>query len=201
VTWLWLSAWACITSVYGSIPGLLMINRDKFYCRHIAELFSELESRLKLIPLIHHKDHFVPTHTTIATQMRHWPPELFPYPPAAWVEPQRGCVEVQGRNWDFAFHGSGLTFIQQDTTCDVSIEFGRQGDVLLTAWTIRLYLECVTLETDPIRQEQVRQQLLARAVAERYLEPLTLLYDKEPGFQPGPRLGIQFHTSSQPPSE
>lgn len=86
---------------------------------------------------------FVPTQSLVSEQIKQWPeniPVLLPLP--LWIEPRRGKVELEGQEWEFAFHGTqGLSFFHAPTQREVSIEYSTQGDIGVTRWTVKVFLE------------------------------------------------------------
>ncbi len=147
------------------------------YHKLYKDLCHTLEAVIQLKPVEKFSCKFKPSKSSIGEEIKHYPKEEFLLPPAAWVNPRKGQIEYKNQTWEFAFHGGGLSFFDnQVPPKDISVEFSRDGDVALTAWTFRCYLESVSIQkNEPTYKDIVEQcvELLDELVELDYLVPVT----------------------------
>ncbi|MCP4361387.1 MAG: hypothetical protein GY796_25535 [Chloroflexi bacterium] len=114
-------------------------------------LHNALEESIILIPLKELSFDFSPTQHTILEQIKHWPDGEFNLPPAAWVQPREGKINLHERTWKFLFHGSGLSFLDSQTQHDISIEYTQTGELGVTEWTAQLYFKTLLTDQDKVQ--------------------------------------------------
>lgn len=139
--------------------------------RSIAEvLHRSMDDVIKLKSVELYGLYFEPTETTVRQQIEHWPATLPSWPPALWVEPSRGKFECYGEEWEFAFHGQGVSFIQMIDQKEVSLEYTSEGEIGITEYNFELFLKSINKESiglsylprgsESLFVECVRQQFL-----------------------------------------
>ena len=116
------------------------LTKTRQYARWQQELHKTLEEIITLKPVTTYSFNFSPTQSSILAQIKHWPAGEFNLPPAAWVQPQKGQIELDAI-WEFAFHGAGLSFVNPQTNQDISIEYTQTGELGMTHWTVKSYLQ------------------------------------------------------------
>lgn len=119
----------------------IYLEQLKQFCGLQKKLHDVIEKHVVLVTQNEHGFDFTPTETSILKQIKNWPTEKFILPPVAWVQPRKGEIELGNERWDFAFHGTTLSFINTKKHYEVSIEYSRNGDISVTRYLVLTYLE------------------------------------------------------------
>lgn len=114
----------------------------KDYATLITTLHTRVQSIVSIKPVEQYgvKIDFVAE--TISEQIKKWPRNVLVLPPSAWVEPRKGKIKHNdNEEWEFAFHGAGLSFRNIQNGQDVSLEYTRNGNWGITNYTFMMYLK------------------------------------------------------------
>lgn len=107
-----------------------------------VNLMNKLAPVLKFKPASVAGQHFTPTENSLEAQIKAWPDSIYLFPLGSWIEPRQGVVELADGVWRFTLHGTQeISFIHQQTNQDVTVTFSAQGDIGLSEWDMRVFLE------------------------------------------------------------
>lgn len=106
-----------------------------------TQLVDSVDQIVRLKPVELNGLLFSPTTKTIASQLESWPKNLIIFPLHAWVEPNRGEINLNGSSWLFSYTGQGISFLNTSDNTRVIVEYSVNGTVCLTEWGIRCFLQ------------------------------------------------------------
>lgn len=107
------------------------------------ELMAVVNNTVQLISVEAAGQIFTPTQLNLLDQLYNWPNELFPIPPAAWVNPRTGVILMREQSWEYVFHGNGVTFTNTADDKEIGVQFGSKGEISLTSWIVSVYLDSI----------------------------------------------------------
>lgn len=120
----------------------------KFHALQLA-LFAKLAPSLKFRTANVSEYKVIPTQTSIISQIKAWPDSVYLLPLGSWIEPRQGIIELDNEIWQFTLHGTQeISFIHQRTGQDVTLTFSAQGDIGITEWGMRIFLQTTSTQQD-----------------------------------------------------
>jgi hypothetical protein len=118
---------------------------------YVNELEKLIDMQQKLVPiaagLVHLKPakfgslEFSPMTNNISEQIRNWPNSIHFIPIDSWIEPSVGTIEFSNDTWEFSFQTQQVSFVNLRDKTYVRAEYSVRGDIGITPWVIRLFLE------------------------------------------------------------
>lgn len=112
---------------------------------------------------------------TIREVIHNLNPATFMPPTATWIKPSKGIIIVQSTEWEFFFHGQGVSFKCVDTGQEVSVDYAVGGRIDATAdWCVWEFISSSERENSVLASfsYEVNKRLFAELVKRGYLEPL-----------------------------
>jgi hypothetical protein len=114
---------------------------------------------------------------TVREVIRNFPPDIM-VPTAVWIRPPKGVMTVQSNEWEFFFHGQGVSFTCVATGQDVSVEYSVGGRIDATSsWCVWVFINSSNWENSFLSgiSHEEHERLFSELVRRGYLEPLPYL--------------------------
>jgi hypothetical protein len=104
----------------------------------IMELHGALNNSVHIKSVEAYGVRFIPTKKILSDQLKSWPQDMPKWPPAMWVDKRNGTINVRGEEWNYAFHGQGVSFSNPHDGCKVSVEYTMNGELGITSDNVKI---------------------------------------------------------------